>query len=398
MTVWRVASLVVVMAVLLFPLQASAVDLNQWVRGLKFSPFVTQRVEYETNVFQVTSRTQDDLISRTVPGFLLTLERGPLTLGAGYRAEFLRFMDLEEQDNTHHIATYRLGLAYGFLKVSLGSDLTLTSDPPTTELTGRTDSTTITLAPDFEFRLTPRFSVGVNYGFTSVRYEKRAEELNHIQHTFGGSVFWKLVPKADVRLGYSYGYSEFDNVTFRTDRDVSAQHDIFVALRGDLTPKLSSTFRIGYGLRDQESPRLEDPSTLTLGGDWTYKPTERTRITLATSRAFQDSIFGEFGETVTFVSSTGTLAAEQQFGTKVRANARLTGVLNEYPRKEVTLREPFAFRHRNDTILGWGTGVDYDIQKWLSIGAEYSHTRRDSNFDEFNYKDDKITAKVTLQF
>ena len=53
---------------------------------------------------------------------------------------------------------------------------------------------------------------------------------------------------------------------------------------------------------------------------------------------------------------------------------------------------------RNDVFFTYGGGLDYEIQPWLSVGVEYVHIARRSNFNEFNFQDDKFTAKVTLQF
>jgi hypothetical protein len=49
------------------PTAATAVDLNTlWpdlgLPGFKISPFISQRVEYESNVFQAPSGSQDDVI------------------------------------------------------------------------------------------------------------------------------------------------------------------------------------------------------------------------------------------------------------------------------------------------------------------------------------------------
>jgi opacity protein-like surface antigen len=396
LTVWRLTSVILASIALLVPARASAIDLNQWVQGLKAQVYVTERLEYQTNVFQVTSDTQDDLISRTVPGFFVSYERGPVTLGFGYRAEFLKFFDLKEQDDEHHIAGFDLKLAFSKLRLSLHHDLTLTSDPPNSELTGRTDSATVNLAPEIEYNLTPRLSVGALYSYTDVRFESKAAAINHTTFLYGGYAAWKFSPKADVRLGYTYGYSEFDNVQGAVDRDATHQI-IYVGLRGDITPKLSSTFRVGYEIRNQESSRLQDESTISMGGDWIYRPTDRMRFALLTTKTFENSIFGQFGESVTFEASTATLSYDQQLATKIRVNARITGSLNEYPRKETTIRDTVP-KFREDTIFNWGGGIDYDIQKWLSVGAEYLHTRRDSTFNEFDYKDDKVTAKLTLQF
>ena len=53
---------------------------------------------------------------------------------------------------------------------------------------------------------------------------------------------------------------------------------------------------------------------------------------------------------------------------------------------------------RYDELAGLGVGLDYQIQRWLGIGADYTHTRRDSNFDNFDFKNDIVGAKVTLSF
>jgi hypothetical protein len=202
-------------------------------------------------------------------------------------------------------------------------------------------------------------------------------------------VFWKFLPKTDVRLSYSYGQKDFD---FATERDVT-RHIVTVGLRGDITAKLSSTFRLGYERREPDRDDLTDFSGFVVGGDWTYRPTERTRIMLFTDRSVQESTFGN---ALFFVSTMGTLAVEHQFGPKLTANARFSAGENDYPVKVVGFDGRARFR--NDTILGWGGGLDYEIQRWLRVGAEYAHARRDSNFDETDFKDDKITAKVTLQF
>ncbi|MBI1737068.1 MAG: outer membrane beta-barrel protein [Candidatus Rokubacteria bacterium] len=399
MTVWRAIG-VIVLAVVLSPLPAAAIDLNQWVPGLKTTVFVSERAEYETNIFQVNSGAQDDVIFRTIPGFLATYERGPVLGSLGYRLEFLNFLELTRQDEVHHLGAINLGTKFTRLRTNLLGSLAITSDPATTELTGRTNSTTITAAPAVDYLLTSRLGVGANYGYTYVRFENRAAALDRDSHLFGGSAFWNFLPKAELRVGYGYGFSEFVREGSRRrqlpDRDFD-RHHVYGSVSGDLTPKLSSTFRVGYEVRDYHREPVSDEGSFIVGGDWTYRATDRTRISLITSKGFEESIFGQTGQTVLFETTSAVLLAEQQIGSKIRANARISGVLNDYPRKDITVRQQQP-KFREDVILGWGAGIDYDIQRWLSVGAEYSHTRRDSTFDEFSYKDDKFTAKVTLQF
>jgi hypothetical protein len=98
---------------------------------------------------------------------------------------------------------------------------------------------------------------------------------------------------------------------------------------------------------------------------------------------------------VFYVATNATVQVTQEFGPKLSANLFLTGGVNDYPTKETVAGRT---KFRNDTLLGWGAGVQYDIQPWLQVGTDYSHTRRNSNFDDFDFEGDKISGRITLQF
>ena len=384
----RLAVCVLVLA--LPPARALALDLGEWLPGLKLSPFFSERVEYETNVFQVPSHSQGDAVFKTIPGFLADYTVGPHSLSAGYRAEILNWVSLTSQNTTHHIGVAQLRLDFPRLFFTLRDDVTQTSDPPNSELTGQIQSFTNVLAPQSEYRITERFSVGANYSWTHVSFENQAvaEDLNRDEQLIGGSVFWKFLPKTDLRLSYSYTRKIF---TLASDRNVT-QNSVTVGVRGDLTSKLSSTFRIGWLGRDADSSSQPGFSGLTMGGSWTYTPTERTTISLVTDRSPQESTFGDVPY---YTTTSAALTASQQLFTKLTATARASIGVNDYPLKQ-TLNGQTKFR--NDTFFGYGISVEYAIQPWITAGAEYGRTARRSNFNTFDFVDDKFIAKVILQF
>jgi hypothetical protein len=369
---------------------AFALDLGEWLPGLKVSPFLSERVQYESNVFQAPSHAQSDVVFKTIPGFLADYAFGPHSLSAGYRAEILNWVELRSQDTVHHIAVGQLKLDFPRLLVNLRDDFARTSDPPGSELTGRIQSTTNVLAPESEYRLTERFAVGANYSWTHVRFDDDflGQLLDRDEHLTGASVFWRIRPKTDARLSYSYTRKNF---TQAGDRDV-AIHAVTLGLRGDLTAKLSSTFRVGFQTRDPQSGVAPGYTGLILGGDWIFRPTEHTTITLMTDRSVQES---SFGDTPYYVTSNASLEVQQQFGSKLTGTVRVGGGINEYPSKQ-TIGDVTDWR--SDTFFAAGATVEYQIQPWLLVGVEYTHTFRRSNFDTFDYQDDKVVAKVTLQF
>ncbi len=391
-TTARIASglWICVLALALSASPTAAFDLGQWIPGLKVSPFLSERVEYESNIFQTPSHTKDDIIFKTIPGFVADYSFGPHSISAGYRAEILRYLDLTDQNTVHHIAVGQLRLDFPRTLLTLRDDFTRTSDPPGTELTGRILSNTNVLKPEGEYRITPSFSTGLNYSWTRTRFDDRAigDLIDRDEHLIGASVFWKFVPKGDVFLNYSYGITNF---TEATDRDFTS-HNITVGLRGEITAKLSSGFRIGYTREDPVHGGQNSFNGLIFGGDTTYKPIERLTITLSTQRARQESTFGT---TVFYVTSNGNLSVTYQFLPKVTLAARVGGGLNDYSTKQ-TADGKTDFRH--DTFLLGGAQADYDLQPWLRVGLEYLRISRDSNFPSFRFVDDRITGRATVQF
>jgi hypothetical protein len=370
--------------------RASALDLGQWLPGLKLSPFFSERVEYETNVFQVPSHAEDDVVFKTIPGFVADYTFGPHSASLGYRAEILNWIKLPDQDTVHHIGVAQLRLDFPRLLVNLRDDFTRTSDPPNSELTGRLLSDTNVLAPEAEYRLTTRFAVGANYAWTHVSFDDPdvAADLDRDEHLLGASVFWKVLPRADLRLNYDFGIKRFK---FDDNRDVT-RHLLLLAVRGELTAKLSSTFRIGVEHRDPDASFQPSYTGLIMGGDWIYTPTDRTTITLVTDRSVQESTFFDVPF---YVSTSGAVSVQHRFFNKLLASLRATVGRNEYPNKQTINGET---KWRDDFFYAYGAGLDYEIQPWLTIGGEYAHTARRSNFNPFDFSDDRFTAKVILQF
>lgn len=193
--------------------------------------------------------------------------------------------------------------------------------------------------------------------------------------------------EGDLRVGDNYGWIGYDSAVTRS----ATRHLAFLGLRGELTAKLSSTFRLGLENREPDRKGFTEFTGLTTGGDWIYRPTERTTLTLMTDRSLQESTFGE---NVFSVTSLASLQAHHRFTGKVAAFLQARAGVSEYPvRETVGGRSKF----RDDTLFGWGAGVEYEIQSWLEIAAGYERSGRDSNFSTFDFVDDKFIGRLTFR-
>ena len=80
---------------------------------------------------------------------------------------------------------------------------------------------------------------------------------------------------------------------------------------------------------------------------------------------------------------------------KVVVNARVGGGLNDYPLKN-TIDGKTDWRQ--DTFFVAGAGITYTIQPWLLVGLDWLRTSRSSNFNSFDFVDDRVSGRVSVQF
>jgi len=399
----RLAAVAVLSVSALLPVPASALNFEEWVQGLTVTPFFSERVEYQSNVFQTPNHERGDTIFKTIPGFLAELSRGPFAASVGYRAEILNYVALSDQNTVNHFGVVQLKYDLPRLKLQLKNDFVETTDPPGSELTGPIKSQTNVLAPTAEYALTERFALGVNYAWTHINYpgntsgsspndqqNQAVQQLNEDQQMGGATVWWKFLAKADMGVTFQYGSQTFHNDPSRnTQMQIGA-----LALRGDLTSKLSSTFRIG--VEHQEATSAAPSFTgLIIGGGWLYQITDRTQLTATIDRGPQVSVFENAQY---YISTTGWLGLRHDFpGRKLSFWLRAGAGEDDYNTKQPT-GVGTTTKYRVDTLVGASTGLDYAIRPWLRTGIEYSFRQRTSNFPQFNYDDNRFSGRMTLQF
>jgi hypothetical protein len=386
------------------PWEAGALTFEEQLQGLTVTPFLSERVEYESNIFQTPNRTRGDMIFRTIPGFLADLTRGPFSLSAGYRAEIINYLTLSDQNALNQSGVVQLKADMPRLKLQLRNDYTETTDSPGSELTGPIKSQTNVLSPAAEYRLTERFSIGASYAWTHIHFpatsasagspndqqNQAVQQLDEDDQLAGATLWWKFLPKSDIGLNVQYGTSRFSNDSSRnTQREI-----VGLTLRGDLTAKLSSTFKIG--IEHQEASSGGPAFTgVVMGGGWIFQATERTQFTLNTDRSPQVSVFESAQY---YVSTSAWLGVRHEFPSRKLAAWLRVGVGEDAYNTKQPTANGVTTKYRLDTVLGTAVGVDYAIQPWLRTGLDYTFKQRTSNFNQFNYDDNKISGRITVQF
>jgi len=394
----------VALALAALPTPARAVDLNEiWpdlgLPGFKITPFLSERIEWQSNVFQVASGAQDSVIFKTIPGFTLELPLGRHRFDLGFRTEILRYTDIGSQNTENYFVLARglLDFPTG-VKITFKNDFAHTNQPPNSELTGPIENTTNVFTPSIEYTITQRYAVGLEYAFTHVSFgsDTGVTELDRNEHLVTLAGYYKIQPKTDLLAAFAYGRKNFDNLDTSSgtpiDRDVN-RYLVLVGVRGDLTSRLTSTLRFGFESRQPVQDNLTSFNGFVANGDITYLATERTKMTLSLGRSTEES---EFQTNLFYVANIATLSVEHFFTPKLIATGRIYGGSNDYPDKGQKV--DLSFDWRKDWLFGVFVGAEYQIQKWLGVSVDYSFTRRESNFSTLSFKDNIVGGKVTLSF
>lgn len=359
--------------------------------AFRVHPFLSLKEEFQSNVFQTARDEQDDFITTIIPGFAAEMRLpGRHSLKGGYRAEILRFSELDRQDTVHHIANLALGLDFpGGLLIDLREQFQRTSEPPNSELTGRIERNQNDLAAGVEYRLADRFSAGLDYTFTIVEFRDRELAiLDRDEHLIGVTGFYRVQPKTALLLQYAHRVKNFDTATERG----ALSNLVLAGVRGELTAKVTTLFKIGWEGREPDQSGRRDFSGLVLSGNVAWQATPRTLLTLVADRSLQES---SFAENDFFEATSGTLTLAQTVTPKLTVTASGTLGLNDYP-NEATVGT--VTKEREDTLIRVAAGLSYRIQRWLAVGADYAFTNRNSNFNDFDFDDHRVSAIVTFTF
>jgi hypothetical protein len=357
---------------------------------LRIHPAFSLTEEYESNVFQTPTNEQGDFITRISPGFALHLPLGRHDFYTGYRAEFLKYIRLKNQDTTDHYATTGMKLDFpGGLLVNMDNAFIKSNEAPLSDLTGPVKNRRDALATNVEYRLAELYSIGLNHNLNYYDYlEQQDEFLDRIENRVGLAGYYRIFPKTDALVEPGYGRIDYLQSS-STNRNAN-NYDFLVGLRGEPTARLRGFTKLGVMFREPTRSGGENWSGFVTFNQLNYQMTAKTSFTLTFERRPFESSFtnNDF-----FISLFGILTMNYLFSPALSFQVNVGSALNEYP---VTATVGSQTAKRDDTLVGAGAGVIYTFNRWLFVRANYQYDRRNSNFNIFDFNDHRASISINL--
>lgn len=381
-------------------------------------------LRWNSNVFRDEDDEKDDLTWILSPGFEINVGRGLTNadLSIITRYDIVRYDDFDDLDtelfHIKAVGSYKSSRLDLNASASFDEEKSNAGDVSITDDLIESDNTAAGL--NGEYRFSPKFSFGAGVRYMEKDYKGEYDERLADRESFSVplDLFYELTPKVDLSVGYTYSHTEVEETlrpTFPFDADpgpgviVANQrfsgdyeqdsHFFNIGARGNLLPKLTGFFRVGYRVRDTDDSTTnaafngtlvgpagetdrDDDGMLGLDADLTWSATPKVTVGLGLSRDF-----GVGGEGESTENSSVDLNASYSINSNFAASANLGYTLREYSDGD-----------REDNQYLGGLRLSYSPNQFWRFSTGYTYSENDSDSIDRSYENHMIDLSASLRY
>ena len=338
--------------------------------------------KWDNNIFRQETNEVKDVLLTFSPGFNAVLGRNAadLDIGLSTSVDFNRFQDRDELDS--ELLHFAANAAYRSSRLELSAHAAYDETKSNTELANRDgdllERETTTFGLEGEYTLSPKLSFGFGVNWDEIAYvgNYAADYDDRAYTKFPLDIFYELTPKLDLSAGYIRS-----NIDVERDGLDATTDNINVGLRGELLPKLSGFFKIGYNQYENDNGS-RDTASMSIDSTLSWNASSKFTHKLTFYRNFDASAVG-----------TGTEITDLKWSTSYFLNNKTM----------LSARAGFKVRDylvggREDELTSLGVNGSYRINSNWNINAGYVFTNNDSNLAGSSYDDDILTITAILTY
>lgn len=340
------------------------------------TPYFGTAVGHDDNLLFSNQNPRSSNLYVVSPGFKLDARDPNKVVQASYQGQVGRYTSSPEDDYVDQTARGQFDMAFdrrNFLR--LGYDYIRSHDPR-----GSTDRP-LGSGPDRYVLSAP----GATYAFGTPGAPGRIElyyndahkrYLTNRQSTiasdrdtqeYGGVFYWRVMPRT-----YVMAEARETNIRYylATSPFSADERRYYAGLTWEATAATTGTVKVGQLRREFRHGTFPDFSGTSWEGSVTWAPFSYSKFDVYTARQTNESTgLGDF-----ILSSLAGMTWSHGWTSYVT-----TAIDARYQ------RDAYQGFDRTDKTAAVNAKVAYRFRRWLILGAEYTHTKRDSNVPFFEY-------------
>jgi hypothetical protein len=345
--------------------------------GLIFFPAAAFRVGKDSNLFLTRTGERSSTIYGLTPGFKLEARGQQSRYSLDYAADLARY-DNSTADNYNDqrasaTAEHGFGSSAG---LKLGLTYNSLHDPR-----GSTDRG-ISGNPDLYYTTGPSalFAYGGNEAFGRIELAAGREAKRYTNNrastiasdrdntNVAGRFFVKIAPKTS--LVFEAREEKFD-YKLGTSLQDSKERRLYAGITWEATAATTGTIKVGRQKKDFTSATLKDFSGSAWEANMQWTPVSYSKFDFSTAKATSESTgLGDFT-----LNKKYSVAWTHNWSQRLMSVASLSRADDD-----------FIGGGRNDKTNSVGFKVNYKLTRVWTLGGEVTHTNRDSNQSQYEYK------------
>lgn len=361
--------------------------------GIYVFPYVKLGIGNDDNLFQTNGGEKKSSYTLLNPGFVVEARRPAQLYRLAWDSKFASYQSSSADNYQDHILKGSGDFVFSSSSgLRLGYDFERGHDPR-----GSTDRV-FSSTPD-RFRINgvnalyafganqARGRIEVEGGIAEKRYtNNRASTVFGDRDTgsFRTTLFFRVMPKTSLLAEFSH--QDFDYVSVPSNAALDSKEKRYMGgVTWEATAATAGTVKVGRLEKEFDSSLRPNFSGTSWEGNVEWKPLSYSKVDLYAVKTINEA--SGLGD---FILSKRTGAAWTHGW-----NSRLTTVAS-YNFTKDDFQGGGAVR--KDEIDTFGVKLNYKLQRWLTLGADYTYTDRDSNISLFRYKRSQVllTLGATL--
>jgi hypothetical protein len=361
-------------------------------------------LRWSSNIFLNGTNEEEDLSWTVSPGFEVNVGRGlsSAELSVITRYDIVRYDDLDDLDTElFHIKA--IG-SYESSRLELGGSVSFDeakANTADTNLVGDLIETdTSKAAFDAEYKVSPKLSIGSGVLYDEREYQAPFNDrfADREKLSLPVDIFYELTPKVDLILGYRHTRTEIEGTASATETvsGYDMEDDFFsIGARGDLLPKVSGFFKIGYREGSQDDSTVtpagggaptirerKDKNGLGIDADFSWELTPKIMTKLGLSRDF-----GVSGTARTSEDTTVSLSASYVINSDYALSGQFSYTNTEFTNTDL-----------EDDQYNAGVRLFYTPSEYWNVSAGYNYDENDSTRAGRSYDQHVFELTANLRY